>query len=66
MKKTAFILTLLFISCSIGLGADGPRLVFENLKMDLGKVDPGSKVEVSFPFHNAGNSVLEIFSVKPG
>ena len=66
MRKTAFIFTVLFIWCAAGLAANGPKLVFENLKVDLGKVDPGSKVEVTFPFHNAGNAVLEIFSVKPG
>ncbi len=46
--------------------AGGPKLTFESEVVDLGKVDPGQKVEAVFRFTNTGDAVLEIEKVKPG
>ena len=55
----------LFLASVLALAGD-PILEFDTTHVDLGRVDPGSKVEVRFKFHNKGTAPLEIQSIKPG
>ena len=58
--------TFILLVVSLAAFAGEPILEFDKLQVDLGKVDPDSRVEVVFHFRNTGTAPLEIESVKPG
>ena len=60
-------LLVLIIAVSQAMAmAKGPIMKFASREIDLGKVDPGKKVQAVFKFTNVGDEKLIIKSVKPG
>ena len=51
---------------SAGVPADGPRLKFDTVDLNLGDVVRGEDVVATFTYHNTGNAPLKILSAKPG
>jgi|RhiMethySRZTD1v2_1073278.scaffolds.fasta_scaffold317198_2 hypothetical protein len=49
-----------------GVPADGPRLKFDTVDLNLGDVVRGDDAVATFTYHNTGNAPLKILSAKPG
>ena len=49
-----------------GPPADGPRLKFDAVDLNLGDVVRGEDAIATFTYHNVGKSPLKIISAKPG
>jgi hypothetical protein len=60
------LLVLLIAMTQVMVMAKGPIMKFASKEVDLGKVDPGKKVQAIFKFTNTGDEKLIIKSVKPG
>lgn len=51
------------MTASFAFGADGPRIEFDRLRHDYGKILYGATVSAEFPFVNKGNKTLVIKSL---
>lgn len=60
------LLCCLAVTCAASALVAAPRIVFESETVDLGKVVRGASANATFTFKNAGDTELEILSVKPG
>jgi hypothetical protein len=69
MKKiTALMIVMLLAAVAVSAGQEafGPRLVFKELRHDLGRVKQGTQVSYVFELSNEGTDILEIQKVLPG
>jgi len=64
MHKKLLILIIMLVQAMAIAG--GPVMKFVSKEVDLGKVNPGKKVQAIFKFTNTGDAKLLIKSVKPG
>ncbi len=64
MHKKLLILIIMLVQAMAIAG--GPVMKFVSKEVDLGKVNPGKKVQAIFKFTNTGDEKLLIKSVKPG
>lgn len=58
--KRAIVILLLLSGCS------SPRISFEEISHDFGRVDAGTRLSYTFAFKNAGNALLRIDKIKSG
>jgi hypothetical protein len=59
MKK-AIVILLLLSACS------SPRISFQEISHDFGRVDAGTRLSHIFAFKNAGNAQLRIHKIQAG
>lgn len=59
------IISVLLLSLSISVAAEGPKIEFKHSEHDFGEIEKGKKVAYEFEFINTGKAELTISEVKP-